>query len=335
MSRLEAGIRIVTPLAFCLALIAAAVVRPDTVDAQVPRRGPTIELAFENDIFVGALGRPRSDSEYTNGVWVALDVNTAPVWGKLFPEVPICRANESSSDRCLHTRFEIGQKMFTPDITLDPPPPDERPYAGWLYGAMAGRASTDRSSRGLRLEVGLTGPPSLAEEAQRFIHWTTGYPIPLGWDEQLAFEPGVHLLYDEQLRLPLISRGNQSIMEGMLTGAASIGNVRTGVLGAVGLRIGNELKNPWVYMENERAWRVEGTVRLQREWLARDLFLDGNTLGDGPSIERIPTTDLWVLGGAVGQGRVRLNFDFVIQERLYRTQPKPHRWGSLRVSFVP
>ena len=40
--------------------------------------------------------------------------------------------------------------------------PGERPYAGWLYGAWERTGATERTRSRLRVEAGVTGPPSLA-----------------------------------------------------------------------------------------------------------------------------------------------------------------------------
>src|SRR5690606_34973031 len=89
----------------------------------------SLEIVFENDIFVGIIpGRPHSDREYTNGIWVASERNDAPVWGAALPHLQPCAAAAAPATTCLQTRLEFGQKIFTPYIQASPPPPTERPY---------------------------------------------------------------------------------------------------------------------------------------------------------------------------------------------------------------
>lgn len=304
--------------------------------AQVPRERPAYQFVFENDIFVGAIpGRPHSDREYTNGVWIATERSRAPFWGRFMGEIPGCAAVDTVDRTCLQTRFELGHKMFTPNIRAQVPPPTERPYAGWLYGATTARVAMPNAARSLRLELGVTGPPSLGEQFQRVIHVLTSYPEPRGWDYQLAFEPGVHVKYEEAHLLDLLVPNGRRIADAVLTANASVGNVRTGVQGGAKLRAGYRLPHPWARVERSENFAVFGETEYRRQWVARDLFLDGNTFSESRSVERIPTTDEWRYGVAVDVRDVRVQFTWVVEDPLYRTQPKPHRYGSLALTLRP
>ena len=91
---------------------------------------------------------------------------------------------------CTRTRFEIGHKIFTPDYKASFES-TQRPYAAWLYGSMTGSVVRSELARSLRIELGVTGPPAMGELFQRVVHQIIHYPVPDGWDRQLAFEPGV------------------------------------------------------------------------------------------------------------------------------------------------
>jgi lipid A 3-O-deacylase len=68
----------------------------------------------------------------------------------------------------IRTRYAHGQNIFTPSkIKLEDPPPDDRPYAGWLYGSIGLIAETGQRLDVLDLTLGIVGPASLAEETQR------------------------------------------------------------------------------------------------------------------------------------------------------------------------
>ena len=153
----------------------------------------TFGFVLENDVFY------ETDRHYTNGVrfsWVSPD-DGVPEWvrnGSLqFPFFPAGGEVRAS--------FAFGQSMYTPpDITLENPPPDERLYAGWLYGSVGLVAENGRQLDQLELTLGVVGPASLADKTQKIVHEITESDNPLGWDTQLSNEPGVILTYQRSWR---------------------------------------------------------------------------------------------------------------------------------------
>src|SRR5690606_2883328 len=129
-----------------IAPLAAALAGATPLLAQ--NQEPVVEVVFENDALIGVVpGVPNSDREYTHGLAVAVDVRGAPLWGRAFPKLRPCTTPVPGRFTCARTRFEGGQKIFTPDYKRRFESP-QRPYAAWLYGAVTGRAvsaSLDRS----------------------------------------------------------------------------------------------------------------------------------------------------------------------------------------------
>jgi hypothetical protein len=238
---------------------------------------------------------------------------------------------------CLRTNFEIGQKLYTPDTTSGRiPDPDERPYAGWLYGAITGRAVSGRTARSLRLELGVTGPPALGEQTQRFVHWLIHTYQPESWDDQLPFEPGVLVRYEERHRLAERVRADGSSAADFIASASgSLGNVRTGVEGALTGRIGRPLRHPWVRAAPDRRIAWSGFAELRARWTAYDLFLDGTAFRDSRGVERIPITGVWMLGGTVDYRETRVRIAVTGETRAYETQPRAHRYFTVGLTFRP
>jgi lipid A 3-O-deacylase len=323
-----------------LALIAvASAAQPFTAvgvapgNAQVPH---SFEVIFENDALHPGLPDERfSDREYTHGLMVASERNLAPVWGGLLPRMVPCSSTLRRSERCLQTRFEGGQKIYTPEIRDEIPSPEERPYAGWLYGSVTGRAVDSRSSRSLRAEVGVTGPLSMGESVQRLVHRVTGFPRPRGWDYQLGTELGVLAEYEERHLLERRLASGTRIADVILSSAATIGNVRTGIRGGVTFRAGHRLPHPWERSVAEHPLSVYGVGAFERSWTAHDLFLDGNTFRSSRSVERIATTDAVRIGTGVQFGDLRFTLTIVFEDPLYVTQPKPHRYSTLTLTVRP
>src|SRR5690606_6337352 len=100
-----------------------------------------------------------------------------------------------TAPRAFELRF--GQEIYTPENTWSSElVADERPYAGWSYGALALQgerpASTGRrvGFDSVALEVGVVGPASLAERTQTLLHREKEVAMPRGWDHQLGNELG-------------------------------------------------------------------------------------------------------------------------------------------------
>ncbi len=68
------------------------------------------------------------------------------------------------------------------------------------------------------------------------------------------------------------------------------------------------------------------------EWVARDLFLDGNTFRRRAWVDR--RRSVGEVEAAVGlrRGRWAAEYGFVVRSREYEAQPEGHRRGSLRVT---
>ena len=137
----------------------------------------------------------------------------------------------------------IGQSIFTPkNLSLRPPDPYDRPYAGWLYIGVSLLQETDlRMLENLGLDAGIVGPESLAKRAQNDFHQFIGSARAQGWGNQLQNEPGIMLSYERLWRLPLAGDPNNGIDFVPQLGVTT-GNVMTyGDVGGL-LRIGKGLR---------------------------------------------------------------------------------------------
>jgi lipid A 3-O-deacylase len=293
----------------------------------------SVRVAADNDAFNFWLPIPRPDHDYTHGARVEVELNAAPAWGRLVPSLRPCTGAEEAATRCLSTRVEVGQKIFTPRVDAPEPLPGERPYAGWLYGSVAASAASATVERTAALELGVTGPPSLGEVVQTTYHDLLGYWKPRGWSGQLAFEPGVVARYSE-LRL----------VEGKLSGVrvatlvphwgVAVGNVRAGAQIGVRMQLGYRLAHPWRAPGGRRASPVSlyASGGVRGEWIARDLFLDGNTFQEGPRVEKLPLVAESEVGAGLRLGHLRVEYRVVSRGREYRTEPRAHRYGTIAVT---
>ena len=91
--------------------------------------------------------------------------------------------------------------MYTPaDIDRSDPDPNDRPYAGWLYGEVSITSQTKERLDRAALSLGVVGPLSGAGFTQRRWHELFGWSQPQGWDHQLRNEPALNLMVDHQWR---------------------------------------------------------------------------------------------------------------------------------------
>lgn len=305
-------------------------------------------IAVENDSLSSG-----DDDNYTSGIKLAYvsPAEGVPSW--LRGTGGFTRALSNSAPD--YWGIAIGQSIFTPqDISAVPAPPDQHPYAGWLYMQIMVAAEEDRTdgraSRYLdtyELEFGIVGPSALGEEAQSGIHQILGAPEPLGWDSQLNDEFAVAVSFDRRWRaLRLFSDVVPGGIEADLTPSAgvSVGNLRTearaGLTARIGQRIDNDYGPPRVrpslagvdhFAGGPLAWSVFGGV--QGRAVAQDIFLDGNTWEDSASVDRIPYVADFQAGFTVSAGDWRLAYTYVWRTEEFETQGDGGDFGALALSW--
>jgi len=96
--------------------------------------------------------------------------------------------------------WRIGQEIYTAsDIKLAPAaiPPNDHPYAGWLYGGVFRSTHTaDGGHLHYGLDLGCLGPCAGGQWAQQQLHRIIDQPQPQGWGSQLRNEFGAVLYAD-------------------------------------------------------------------------------------------------------------------------------------------
>jgi len=304
--------RIRLPMRLVLHLIVATLVLCRPAGAQV-------RLVLDNDLFSPhRLDRKAPDYDYTAGTRLTWASQRTQWWA-----AHLGAARDSSR---LRTLWEVGQEIYTPRNDAPEPLPGERPYAGWLYGSVTAEAARPGRTRSLTLQLGVTGPPSLAAPVQREVHRIAGFHEPLGWSHQVAFEPGVALRYAEAWTVTQELGG--AAAEVGPEWEVALGNVLTGAraglrarIATTGLRRGGD----GVYL----------SAGVREEWVARNLFLDGNTFQGGHRVAKLPFVPQAELGVGVRLGWLGLGYRATFRGREYRTQPTSHGWGSFSLEVYP
>ena len=290
--------------------------------------GQILSLLWENDATAG------SDKHYTQGAGISYlsRDNTLPRWLGRFSEwLPAIGYDVQA----VKYGVAITQEIYTPEnlqtaaLVLD-----DRPYAGWLYGT----ATLQRRGRmragiptieNLKLDLGVIGPESLAEETQKSWHGVQ----PMGWAHQLKTEPGLNLRYNRTL---LFSSGNNdSSWRGDFIPLfdASAGDVLTYFGAGATVRFGYNVPNEFgVSHEEPPRWGAYLFSRVQGRWMLRNIFLDGNTFRESHHVDKRPLVGDVRIGLTVALKRVELTAAHTFVSQEFRGERGTDSYGTATIT---
>ncbi len=328
-------------LLHAMALLSAGL--PSVARAQAqpePEASPgVLTFILENDIFAGF------DEQYTNGAFLRYSPppDDLPAWA-LFARDQMAGLVEAETWR---VTYGLGQVMFAPsDITLPDPPLDDRPYAGYLFGTVALSADTGTRLDTVALDLGVVGPPSLAEQAQKLVHTFIG-DDPKGWDTQLGTEIAFRVVY-EQLRKVGATLGPEwggLEVDAIPQATVALGTVDTSLSGALTLRAGRSLDMDYgpprvrrslagfaaVDGQASGGWYVFASA--EGRLVGRNLFLDGNTFRDSRSVDSEPFVAELAAGAALRLRGAMLTYSHVFRSPEFETRNSWTQFGSLSLQI--
>ena len=305
-----------------------------------------LNVTVENDSFV-----PNSeDRYYSSNIYLQIqsaefdrfnDSNTSKFFRSLLGNTKIFRGN--GYKRSL--TYQFGQTIFTPaDITISEPQPDDLPYAGLLYGSVGFKARKESYANTLTLLAGLVGPASFAEQTQKFVHGIIGSDEPKGWKYQLHNEPILNLAYERRWQL---NKGilNDSIHYELVgIGQVKLGNMLTGVVlgGAIVFSqyAGDVFSGP-SSADPKAGYLFQNDIPKGLYWYLggkgaltlRNIFLDGNTFRDSPSVEKNYTHASMFLGAGYAISKWNLSMTWVKETERFKTQNGGFNYGTFSVSY--
>jgi lipid A 3-O-deacylase len=329
--------RCIPILLVCLLL--ATQVGPQAMASHPPDEQTIFVVDIENDWFAG------TDRYYTGGqrlTWVK-PADHGPDWARrLATAIPFGR-----QDALVGVTLSIGQNAYTPAARLlVPPDPEDRPYAGWLYLTAGVDALTERRLDRLQLTVGVVGPASGVDRIQRAIHKVTGPAWPRGWDHQLRNEPTLMLNYERKWHALAGTVGHDWEADFAPHAGASVGTPFTFLNAGAMIRVGRDL--PMDYgppriqpgppgsglFDSRPGMRGYAFAGVDARLIGHDLFLDGNTWRDSPSVDKKRWVGDLYLGIALAFEHVRISYVHVLRTREFRTQASRQRFGSLSISWI-
>ncbi len=321
----------------------------------VPREGArgarTFTFYIENDFFGG------TDRHYTNGLklsWLFSDLtrwNRDPGRRGFLEKLPFVNAEGAQKN----FGFALGQNIYTPqDQAAFEPDPLDRPYAGWSYLEFAFLAKSDGRADMISFQIGLVGRHSYAQDLQEIVHKWINDARPNGWPHQLRDEFGLNAVYERRWRLCARMLDDTLGLDFMPHIGMSVGNVQTyGNAGAT-LRVGYNLPSDFGVqlirpggsgnspindrdprVARDRHWSFYLFASSDGRAVLRDIFLDGNTFRDGPSVDKRPFVGDFSYGVGMIFHRWQFTFTQVYRTREFETQRFPrNEFGSITLSYA-
>ncbi|MCP5180504.1 MAG: lipid A deacylase LpxR family protein [Pseudomonadales bacterium] len=297
-----------------------------------------LSLLVENDVIAG------TDRHYTSGVMLAYvsDINRGPRKAERFGR----RLPFLDDDDDIHISFALGHEIYTPaEITEPDLIVTDRPYAGYLYGAVGFTTSDADDTSTWRLDFGIVGPSARGKEIQRGLHRRIDTYEPRGWSHQLKDEPVLNAVYEKKWRL-LPPRQNTVLAVDLLPHlGGAVGNLQRYVNAGLTLRIGRHLESdygpprirpalPGSLFFNPKdgpTWYFYAGV--DGRYVEHNLFLDGNTWKHSHSVDKLHWVGDVQAGFVINTRALRLAYSFVWRSREFRLQEERNRFGSLTLAY--
>ncbi len=295
------------------------------LDGHGLRDAGSFTLQMDNDFF----GRTSKllDEDYTQGFHFIFNRRESPaVLRNALERLAGCAAAE---DCVVGSSTLAGQEIYTPQY-YPSIAADDRPFGGWLYGGMQSRAVTERDLTSLSVKIGVTGPPSLAEQLQVTFHeLVPAYMIPPGWNNQLKFEPGVIVTAMKSNYSAL--RTGQASFGLIRSGSASVGNILMDLEAGLALRAGINAEHPWM-LEKQHRLGVHASLGARGDIVLRNLFLDGNTFRASPHVKRIPLVWQKEVGMGISLGPISLDYQITTRSKEFTTGRRYHPYGTVSLT---
>ena len=311
-------------------LIAGSMARP--VLAQSPGAARAVETVVANDLFLLRGRGVPPDYDFTHGTRAGVTWSSAPRWlARAARADASCRAAESRAAGCTISALRVAQDIYTPRRDGVLPVAGERPYAGWLGVTASVRRVSPSVTRSLSIEAGVTGRPSLAEEAQMDVHHLVRTGPQLGWGHQLASRGTLGARYGEVRRFERPTPGARGVVA-HLAWDATAGNALTALSAGGDVELSSRSGAPWSPASPDARHPPRVFLRLgaRADAQLRSALVQGWRPGDAAALRPI------VAQGEIATGarwrRYALEYRAVLRGPEYRAAPGAHPYGTFRLT---
>lgn len=312
------------------------------------RTASVVTFHLENDFFGS------NDRHYTNGFKLSRLSGDLTSWGQTGWRQTVVEALPFVNRPGAQKNFglALGQNMYTAERDeLHVPDPTDRPYAGWLYLEFSFISKTPRVMDSLSFQLGVIGRHSYAQETQTLVHKWLNDRQARGWAFQLKDEVAGNIIYERRWRLFARTSGNALGFDVVPHAGASLGTVQTyanvGLTARVGFHLPNDFgvepisggaatnspldgRTSIVGSRRPNSLFVFGGVDGRA--VARDIFLDGNTWRDSPSVDKetLVGDSYWGVGVILRQWQ--FTYTYVVRSKEFKAQREVNQFGSVAVS---
>lgn len=241
--------------------------------------------------------------------------------------------------------ISLGQKMYNPISGYAPDPAkQDRPFAGYLY-ASAGMNwfYSNESILKTSVEIGTTGPNSLAEDGQELLHKTVGFYALDGWQYQIKNEMAVNL---SAAYTRLLHRAPNNAIDFSFEGYANAGTTFSGAGAGILFRAGglNQLFNS-AYTNAVIGNNPKTRALVKREvffyakpqlnFIAYDATIQGSMFNNNSPVTfgAKPIVFAQQLGFNYSSQRFTFDFGMIFKTKEVKSTAKAHQYGSISMFY--
>ena len=215
---------------------------------------------------------------------------------------------------------------------------EDRPYAGYQYLKTALHRREESQLQTLSLQFGFIGPSTKMEQIQNGFHELIGAPLVNGWQHQLKDEMILQLNYSYRKYFEIDQKNAFLPDIGF-----ELGNASTKVYAMILYRFGNDTKNDFgtTGIDNTSYYKIPRTIEKIKKWrydfqlscktnfIARNIFLDGNTFKDSHKVEK--RSFVIEIGYGLNLGYKNWSFGYLRKHltQEFETQNRHPNYGSL------
>ncbi|MEQ7800238.1 lipid A deacylase LpxR family protein [Pedobacter sp. ASV1-7] len=239
----------------------------------------------------------------------------------------------------------VGQEIYNAYSGYAPDPAkQDRPFAGYLYagGALSWFYSNESILK-TSVEIGTTGPNSLAEDGQELLHNTVGFYTLEGWDYQIKNALAINL---SAQYTRLLHRASNKAIDFSFEGYANVGTTFSGAGAGILFRAGglNQLFNS-AYTNAVIGNNPKTKALVKREvffyakpqinLVAYDATIQGNMFNDNDPITfgAKPLVFAQQIGFNYSSQRFTFDFGMIFKTKEVKSTAKAHQYGSISMFY--
>ncbi len=249
--------------------------------------------------------------------------------------------NAEYPDKTGSTAYYFGNLVYTPgNKQLTTYQPNERPYAGYTYiGSDFKYRTTPDTQNVYGIEAGIVGPQSYSEEVQNTVHNFLGQKTAKGWDNQIHNELGIILKAEHDYAYTFNPN-----LDSVTTIGGHLGNVFTQGFTGVLVRYGHNLPDSFstgdvIYprlprQDEKKQWSYYLFGGPWARLVFANIFLDGNTFRDSPSIDKYPFVAEGRLGFGLIYSNYKLEYTYIAHTHEYHGDGESPDFGEVNLSLI-